>query len=164
MKSSAIPLRYGIILGVILIVYFLILSLFDLHTYVWFSLFNAVFTGIGIFMATRDYKARKKNFKYQKGFMAGLKTGFIATVIFTVFFAIYASNINPTFTDALLDNWNMLPDSGTGFGQIILVVATMGLISTLVLTFACMQLFKESWNTHHPKKKTEMEKNVVHPK
>lgn len=153
MKSSSIPLRYGVILGVILIVYFLVLSLFGWHTYVWFSLANAIFTGIGIFMATKDYKARKKNFKYQKGFMAGLKTGFIATVLFTVFFAIYAGNINPSFTDELLANWDMLPDAGTGFGQIILVVATMGFVSTFILTLACMQLFKDSWNPHHPTKK-----------
>lgn len=160
MKSSAIPLRYGIILGAVLIVYFLILSLFDLHTYVWFSLANAVLTGIGIFLATKEYRIRKKNFKYQKGFMAGLKTGVYATLIFTVFFAIYASNINPTFTNELLNNWNMVTDVGTGLGQVILVVATMGLISTLVLTFACMQLFKESWNTQGTKEKTDLGKKA----
>lgn len=164
MKSSAIPLRYGVILGVILIVYFLILSLFGLHTYVWFSLANAVFTGIGIFIATRDFKAKKKNFRYHKGFVAGLKTGFIATVIFTVFFAIYASNINPSFTDELLSTWHALPVSGTGFGQIILVVATMGFVSTFILTFVCMQLFKDSWNTHHPKQNEKSEGKVVHSK
>lgn len=162
MKSSSIPLKYGVVLGIVLIVYFLILSLFDLHTYVWFSMINAVLTGVGIFMTTKDYKQKKKNFKYQKGFMAGLKTGFIATVIFTVFFAIYASNINPTFTDELLSNWDMIPTTGTGFGQIVLVVATMGFASTFVLTLACMQLFKDSWNPHHPGDKTETEKKPNH--
>lgn len=157
MKSSAIPLRYGIILGVALIVYFLILSLFGLHTYVWFSLANGILTGVGIFMATKDFKAKKKNFKYQKGFMAGLMTGFYATVIFTIFFAIYASNINPDFTSELLKEWAMSPDMG--FGQVVFVVATMGFVTTFILTLACMQLFKDSWNPHHPGEKQEAGKN-----
>ena len=157
MKSSAIPLRYGLILGSLLIVYFLVLSLVGLHTYVWFSLVNGILTGVGIFMATRDFKAKEgKAFKYQNGFMTGLMTGFYATLIFTIFFAIYASNINPDYTDELLNIWNMPGE--TGFGLIILVVATMGAASTFVLTLACMQLFKDSWNTHKPQQQKEVEK------
>lgn len=148
MKSSAIPLRYGVVLGVVLIVYFLIFSLFELHSYVWFSLANGVFTGIGIFMAIKDFKAKKKNFKYQKGFMVGLKTGFYATAIFTVFFAIYASNIDPTFTNELLNRYEV--NYQTGFGLVIFTVGLMGVVSTFILTLACMQLYKESWNTHKP--------------
>ncbi len=157
MKSSAIPLRYGVILGVILVIYFLILSLLGLHTYVWFSLLNAVFTSAAIFMATKDFKSRKRNFKYQKGFMAGLKTGFYGTVIFTVFFAIYASNIDPNFIDALLSRYDMNYDSQLAL--VIFTVGIMGVVTTFIATLVCMQLFKDSWNTsktqdHHIAKKT----------
>lgn len=148
MKSSSIPLRYGIVLSVTLILYFLILSLFNLHTYVWFSFVNAVLTGGGIFLSIRDYKRKTDKFDYPRGISAGLKTGIAATLIFTLFFAIYATYINPGFIDLLVESWNMLPDSKRAFAQVIFVVGLMGFVSTFILTLVCMQLFKDSWNTH----------------
>lgn len=158
MKSSAIPLRYGVILGVVLIAYFLIFSLFGLHTYVWFSLLNAVFTSAAIFWTTKDFKAHKRNFKYQKGFMAGLKTGFYGTVIFTVFFAIYASNINPNFIDELLTRYDVNYDSELAL--VIFTVGTMGAVTTFIATLVCMQLFKDSWNPTKPREHKMFGKNA----
>lgn len=152
MKSVSVPIKYGIFLSVILIGYFLVLSLFGLHTYVWFSLINGVLTGFGIFFGIRAYKQHAEDFNYPNGFLAGLTIGGLATVVFTLFFAIYASNINPSFIDNLVDMWNMLPNSRRAFAQLVMVVGLMGVVTTFILTLCCMQFFKDSWNTNHSQK------------
>lgn len=146
MNGKNIPIQYGVITGVLLIIYFLLLSMVGLHTKPLFSLLNGVITGAGIYLsikAYRNYKQRK--FKYQKGFMAGMVTGFIATVIFTFFFGIYASNFDDNFMEQLITSFETNYD--TSFGLLLFVVAIMGIVTTFILTLSFMQLFKESWNT-----------------
>ena len=153
MKNKAISLRYGFGISILLIIYFLLLSAVGLHTKPIFSLVNGLITGVGIYYAIKSYRAHKKEkFKYQKGFMTGLTTGFLATLIFTVFFGIYASNIDTDFANDLLNNWEA--DYSTGLGLFLFVVAVMGFATTLVLTLSFMQLFKDSWNTKAGKKHT----------
>ncbi|MFD1094786.1 DUF4199 domain-containing protein [Salegentibacter chungangensis] len=151
MKKYSIPIKYGVAISAGLIAYFLILSLFNLHINPIYSLFNGVIMGYGMFEAIKHYQLQQgKKFKYQKGFMALLLTGFNATIIFTIFFGIYATEINPDFPDNLLTMWRT--DYGTGIGIILFVVAIMGFATTLVLALTFMQLFKDSWNTKSSQK------------
>lgn len=157
MKTKSISFRYGIGLAIALIAYFLILSLFGLHIYIWYSLFNGILTGIGIFLALRAYRTQNKNSSYGKGFMTGFLTGFTATVIFTCFFALYSTYINPDFTEAIIEHWDMASDMG--LGQIIFVVAVMGFVSSFILTLVCSQYLKDSWNAHSKKDKLHQKKS-----
>jgi len=128
-----------------LIAYFLILSLFGLHTNVYFSLFNAVITGFGIYEAIKYHRLELKDkFNYGSGFAAGIVTGFLATLIFTVFFAFYSTEINPEFLQQLTTRWfNQFRDFQ---GIVFFTVAIMGFATSLVLTLSFMQLFKSSNN------------------
>ena len=153
MKKLKIPIKYGVLISVGLIVYFLVLSLFDLHKKPLFSLFNGVIMAFGMYAAIKNYREEKgSKFKYQKGFMTGLLTGFNATIIFTIFFGIYSTEFNPEFLNELLSMWRS--DYGTSVGIILFVVAVMGFATSFVLTLAFMQLFKDSWNTKDAKKHT----------
>ena len=153
MKKLKIPITYGVLISVGLIVYFLVLSLFDLHKKPLFSLFNGVIMAFGMYAAIKNYRqAKGSKFKYQKGFMTGLLTGFNATIIFTIFFGIYSTEFNPGFLNELLAMWRS--DYGTSVGIILFVVAVMGFATSFVLTLAFMQLFKDSWNTIDAKKHT----------
>lgn len=153
MKKLKIPITYGVAISVGLIVYFLVLSLFDLHKKPLFSLFNGVIMAFGMYAAIKNYRQGKgSKFKYQKGFMTGLLTGFNATIIFTIFFGIYSTEFNPGFLNELLTMWRS--DYGTSVGIILFVVAVMGFATSFVLTLAFMQLFKDSWNTIDAKKHT----------
>lgn len=146
MKKSRISLYYGIFIAIGLIAYFLLLSLFGVHTNPIYSLFNNVIVGIGMYAAIQKYRARKgAKFKYQKGFMTGMVTGFTATVIFTIFFAIYATELNPDFLDELITMWET--EWFVNIGLVVFVVALMGFTTTFVLTLSFMQLLKDSWNT-----------------
>ena len=145
MKEYALPIRFGIATSGCLIAYFLILSLFGLHTNVFFSLFNGIITAFGIYEAIKYFKTKNaENFDYSKGFTAGMVTGGVATIIFTFFFALYSTELNTGF----------LPELSTAFfkdfknfeGIVFVTVAIMGFATTVVLTLSFMQLFKTSNN------------------
>ncbi|MCM4155573.1 DUF4199 domain-containing protein [Gramella sp. AN32] len=153
MNKFSIPIKYGVAIAAGLIAYFLILSLFGVQNNPVWSLFNGVIMAYGMFESIKHYRLKKGNkFKYQKGFMASLLTGFNATIIFTVFFGFYATEFNPDFIDELLTMWKT--DYSTNIGIVLFTVAVMGFATSLVITFAYMQFFKDSWNTVEGKKHT----------
>ena len=146
MKKSNIPILYGVYVAIGLIAYFLLLSLFGLHKYPAFSVLNMLITGAGMFLAIKKFRAEKgAKFKYQKGFMVSLVTGFTATIIFTAFFAIYTTELNPGFKEELITMWET--DYFVPIGMLVFTVALMGFATTFVLSLAFMQLLKDSWNT-----------------
>ncbi len=146
MKKSTIPVKYGVSIAIVLIAYFLTLSLIGVQTNPVYSLGNGIFMAFGLFYAMKNYKIEKKDsFDYQKGFMVGLLTGFNATMLFTIFFAIYVTNINTSFLPEMLANWSS--HYHVGVGIVVFVAAIMGFATTFVLTLSFMQLLKNSWNT-----------------
>jgi hypothetical protein len=148
MKKIALPIRFGIVISGLLIAFFLILALFKAHIYPIYSLFNAVITGFGIYEAIKIHKLKSgKEFTYTNGFSVGLVTGFTATIIFTLFFTFYATEIDTTFLTALLSNFKGAFDADIGL--VAFVVAIMGLATTVVLTLSFMQLFKTSRNLNN---------------
>ncbi|RNL87256.1 DUF4199 domain-containing protein [Sinomicrobium pectinilyticum] len=153
MKDQTISFRYGSIVGIALIAYFLLLSLIGLHIQPVFSVMNIVITGAGIYLVIKNLKKLKgEKFRYQHGFSAGLVTGFTATAVCAVFFALYIIELNPGFTDEFMTMWKF--DWFAKKGMLILTVILMGAATTMVLTLAFMQLFKDSWNTKEGRKHT----------
>ena len=146
MKQFALPIRFGIATSGCLIAYFLILSLFNLHTNIFYSIFNGVITAFGIYEAIKFFKfSEGNNFNYGKGFTAGIVTGVVATLIFTIFFTFYATELNTEFLGALSKAW---AGEYNNFEAIVFfTVAIMGFATTLVLTLSFMQLFKSSRDT-----------------
>ena len=143
MKNLSLPVRYGAVISGLLIAYFLILALFNKHTQAIFSLFNAVITGFGIYETIKAYKLREGAvFNYINGFKIGLISGTVATIIFTTFFAIYATEINPKFYNGLVSTLSV----DLSPGLLIFAVAILGMVTTLMATFTLMQLFKPSNN------------------
>lgn len=153
MEKISIPLKYGVATAAGLIAYFLILAIFGAHKYPVFSIFNMVIMAAGMLGAIRTYRNTiGKKFQYQKGFITGLVTGFNATIIFTIFFGLYATEINPDFKDELVTMW--VGDWFINLGMLLFTVALMGFATTVVLTLAYMQYFKDSWNTKEGQKHT----------
>ncbi|GGE34826.1 DUF4199 domain-containing protein [Psychroflexus planctonicus] len=141
MNKFTLPVRFAFALTTSLIAYFLILSLFGLHTNPFFSLFNGVITGFAIFEAIRYRRLETgEDYNYTTGFSAGLITGFIASILFTIFMSIYATELEPTFLDELVTEYANHYD--VGIATFSFIVLLMGLATTVVLTLAFMQLFK----------------------
>lgn len=145
MKKWSLPLRFGVAISGSLIAYFLVLSLFGWHTNPFFSLFNGVITAFGIYEAIKMYKLREgSDFSYSNGFRVGIIVGFVATLIFTIFFLFYATEIKPDFLSDLLTIFSN--NYQVSVGLVAFVVAIMGFATTVVLTLSFMQLFKTSRN------------------
>jgi len=141
MNKFILPLRFGVAISGSLIGYFLFLSLFGLHTNPFFSLFNAVITGFGVFEAIRYRRLELgSDYSYTEGFSTGVVAGFIATIVFTIFMAIYATEANPNFLNQLLTRWDNNFD--VGIGTFIFIIALMGLSTAVVITLTVMQLYK----------------------
>jgi hypothetical protein len=137
--------RYGVGIAIVLIAYFLILKLIGLHQYPVLSSVNGIIFGLGIYLAMKKYALSKTNFKYEKGFEVGLFSGGIASILFTLFMAIYMYQIDTEFSTSIMERWNMEYDLGTF--MLVLSILIMGFASTLILTLTFMQLLKKSWNT-----------------
>jgi len=145
MKNLSLPIRFGIVTSAILIAYFLILALMGKHTNVFYSLFNGVITGFGIYETIKYSKLKLgKDFSYGKGFIAGITTGFAASLLFTIFFAFYSTELDSGFLNELSEVW--AKDYKNFEGIVFFSVAVMGFATTLVLTLSFMQLFKTSNN------------------
>ena len=141
MNNFTLPIRFAFALTTSLIAYFLVLSLFGLHTNPFFSLFNGVITGFAIYEAIRYRRIETgEDYNYTTGFSAGLVTGFIASILFTVFMAVYATELEPVFLSELVSDFASHYDIGVA--TFAFIVLLMGLATTVVLTLAFMQLFK----------------------
>jgi hypothetical protein len=116
-----------------------------LHQYPTFSIANGLIFAGGIYMALKKYSSREAAFKYEKGFEVGLFTGGIASILFTIFMAVYMYQIDGEFAANIMKSWGLDNDLGTL--MLLLTVLIMGFVTTLVLTLAFMQLLKKSWNT-----------------
>jgi len=150
MKNITLPIRYGLVTGIVLIAYFLILNLFGKSTNPVFSFFNAAITAFGIYEVIHITKIKSPAlFTYADGFKSGIITGFVATITFTIFFLIYATEINDLFVDQLLQSVKRNFDIDVG--MVTFIVAIMGFATTVVSALTVMQLFKNSNNMHQSK-------------
>ncbi len=143
--SLSVALKYGLYIALSLIAYFLILRLFDLHENPWLRILNGAFMCLGIYHAIRYYKLTTGDeFSYINGVKTALLTGFLATLVFTVFMAIYMFHLDVPFTENLLNTW--FNDYEVGANILLFIIFIEGISSTLVLSLAFMQLFKRSYN------------------
>ena len=145
MKNLSLPIRFGLVTSAVLIAYFLVLALVDKHTNPAFSFVNALITGFGIYEAVRLSKLEDPdNFSYGEGFKTGIITGFVATIIFTVFFLFYATEVNSAFLSELLQE--IKGGFNADIGMVTFVVAIMGFATTVVSSLTVMQLLKKTGN------------------
>lgn len=142
MNRFVLSVRFGIALSSSLIAYFLVLSLFGLHTNPWFSLFNGVITGFAIYEAIRYKRIElQSDYDYTSGFQAGIVTGFLGTIIFTVFMAVYVTEADPDFISKIAETFSKSYNIGVGVFSFTVLLS--GLATTIVLTLSFMQLFKK---------------------
>lgn len=142
-KSFLVALKYGLFVTATLIAFFLFLKLFNLHENHWLRLFNGLIMAAGIYFSIKYYKLTVANkFTYVDGFKTGLITGFISTILFTIFMAIYMFHLDMEFTQKILSK--TFADYGLTTGVLVFVIFIEGLATTVVLTLAFMQYFKNS--------------------
>ncbi|WP_228547278.1 DUF4199 domain-containing protein [Nonlabens antarcticus] len=146
--------KYALLIAAALIVYFLIIDMLGYGAEIYLSFFNAVITGAGLFFVIRDsYQHNKETFEYMEGFLAGIKAGFIATVIYTIFMAVYIFEINPDLAQQLE---NEITVAGYGVEVAMLMfIFLSGLATSVVSSLIIIPIYKQSWNTRQVRKEQD---------
>ena len=144
-SSTSAIIKYGLFSAFGLIAYFLIVKVIGLHNNPWLRVFNGAIVGYGIYASIKHFKVVSgADFTYANGFKTGLLTGFLATFVFAVFMAVYMFHIDVEFMNNLLKNW--FTNLNQGGGVLIFIIIIEGMSSSMVLTLASMQYFKNSGN------------------
>ncbi len=140
MSAFTIHIKYGISIAGILIGYFLLAKLVNLHENTSLRLMNGVIMGYGLYRVIRRKKITEGGrFSYYKGFITGIYAGFLATLIFVGFMAIYMYYLDPGFPQKIMGCWqqNYYQDAGV----LLFGIVVEGFASTIVLTLAlCRKL------------------------
>jgi hypothetical protein len=154
-----IGLKWGLIVFVILSVYFFTLKLLGFQHIIEFRLFNGVIMYFGIYMAIREFKKSDNEFNYFKGLGTGIITASVATSIFALFGFIYLFFINPSFLESIRQN-EMFGIYMTRWGAPIQIFIE-GMTTGCIMSYANMQLLKKP---HLSKTDQEMPKFNALPK
>lgn len=104
-KPAFMPsLTAGILLGIILVVYSLILYLAGLNENQWLAAVSYVITAIVLYFVIINFRDKQQNgfLSYGKGVTVGLLTGLFASVILAIFSFIYMKYIDPSILEKAL--------------------------------------------------------------
>src|SRR5699024_4902891 len=124
------------------IVYFVILGFLGVNSNPFYSIANPVIMASCLSLALKEIEMKTtERIGYKKGFELILLSGIIATVLFSVFFITYYVYM-PDFSEALLKKIGNFANTGGVF----LTVVIMGVVTSLAVGFALMQLNKNRLN------------------
>lgn len=149
-KSAFMPaLSFGLILGVILVVYSLILYIVDLNENVWAASFSYVITAVVLYFAIINFRDKQQNgfITYGRGVSLGTLTGLFASVLLAIFTYIYVAYIDTSILDTMMINTEesileSKPNIGDveleralGFAEMFNTPVMMAVMSALWYTF-----------------------------
>ena len=98
--------KYGLIISVVLILFFLVMKYFDMHYKISLRYVNLFFLFAGIYFALLFYARKYHKINYHTGFKIGLRVSLVAITPFTLFIWLYLET-NPyfmNFINALLSD------------------------------------------------------------
>jgi hypothetical protein len=104
-KSAFMPsLTSGLVLGVILVIYSLILYVLGLNENQWLAAISYVITAIVLFFVIVNFRDKQQNgfITYGKGVSVGTLTGFFASIILAIYTYYYVAYIDPSIIDKTL--------------------------------------------------------------
>ena len=133
---------HGLLTGIALIVYFLLMKLLGLEENFSLRLFNFVIVVGGIYYALRSAIVKSKTSStYFQGLITGFRTTLVAVALFTIFMAVYVKVIDPSFVKVLEESgiW----DADLSLAQAAFAVVIEGVTSGVVISFVWMQRFKK---------------------
>jgi hypothetical protein len=142
-SKTALVAKYAVLTAAMLIVYFLIMSLFGLTKYSALRVINYPLIALGIFSAINEIK--RKSGQNKIGYLTGFSTGFMivlaTAILFSIFVFIYARAINTSFVNMIWPD-PYSKDNDTNSVAIGMYIFGETLIFGLIIDFIAMQYFK----------------------
>lgn len=136
-----LAIKYGILVGIAHIAYFLLMALFNLIHNVGLSYLSAIFLIIGIVMAISKYKKLKGGMiHYFEGLAIGAITAGVSSLILGLFLVLFVTVFDSTYLDALSAS-GLFPE-GMSVLSLFLVTLLEGTVPGFLVAFVAMQWFK----------------------
>ncbi len=138
-----IGLRYGVLMTLALVGYFLLMKAFGLAEIVELRAFNLVILASFVLISIDRYKRLKGNhMPYLRGIGVGLLTSVIGVFLFSILLLVYITILDPSFMEAIKQN----EPFGIHLTPLLVTVAILieGIASGFIASFAIMQYYKVS--------------------
>lgn len=143
-KFNIVSIKAGVYTSVGLILYFMLMKVFNLHHHLALHYLNVVILFLGLRYAIKHIKLITGDIKYFEGLKAGVIVSLISVFLFNVFLLAYETLIDPSFLIFLKDKISL----GNFFNNqetiidIIGLITAEGLSSGFIMTFILMQYYK----------------------
>lgn len=138
-----VSLKYGILVGIAHIVFFLIMGMLGLHDVVELSFFSSIFLVIGIVMAISNFKRVKGGvIQYFQGLAIGATVGVVSSTILALFLVLYINLLDATYL-AQLQASALFPQSISLLALFVLTII-YGTVPGFIIAFVAMQWYKRA--------------------
>ena len=137
-----IGIKYGILVGVAHIIYFLLRGVLGLQDVVELSFLSGIFLVIGIIVAISKYKKVNNTIEYFSGLGIGATVGVVSSVLLAIFLVLYISLYRATYIENLQSS-SLFPESISLMWLFILTIV-YGTIPGFFIAFIAMQWFKRA--------------------
>ncbi len=141
--TDRIGLRYGIITGIIMIVFFLLLKLIGIENVEEARMAAYIFIILGVMMAIVKYKKKHGNvMPYLPGLGVGFVLGLVSSIIYGAFIMIYTSYVDNEYENTLRTQDYF----GSQLSPVMLCAAyaLMGLVVGAFSAYILMMLYDKS--------------------
>lgn len=138
-----IGLKYGILMTLALVGYFLLMKAVNLEQNLELRVFNLIILSSFVLMAIDRYKKMKGvHLTYLKGVGLGLLTSVVGVFIFASLVLLYVTIIDPAFMEVIQQN----EPFGSYLNPLLVSIAILieGTASGFIASFAIMQYYKVS--------------------
>ncbi|GAB3196051.1 tetrahydromethanopterin S-methyltransferase subunit E [Pontibacter aydingkolensis] len=141
-----ISIKYGVLVGIAHIVYFILMGVFGLQHIIELSFISAVFLIVGIVKAIANFKRLKGGeISYFQGLGIGVITGLVSSIVLAVFLVIYISLIDASYLQNLQAS-ALFPD-GLSLLALFALTIVYGTWPGFFIAFIAMQWYKRRDHT-----------------
>jgi len=137
-------IKYGLYTSLALIVYFLSMKLFGLEKNFYLRFLNFLFIILGIYALIKQ-ELKKPDATYFSTLIQGISMTVVTVLTFLVFLAIYIKAFDPSFIEVMEDS--QIWGNQLSVIQASVAIFIEGMASGLVITFAWLQYFKNSFSS-----------------
>lgn len=141
-----VAIKYGVLVGIAHIVYFILMGVFGLQHIVELSFISSVFLIIGIVKAITNFKRLKGGMiSYFNGLGIGVITGLVSSIILAIFLVIYISLIDASYLQNL--QASALFPEGLSMLALFALTIVYGTWPGFFIAFIAMQWYKRPDHT-----------------
>ncbi|MEJ8801946.1 DUF4199 domain-containing protein [Pontibacter sp. H249] len=143
---QSVSIKYGIIVGIVHIVYFLLMWASGLQETVELSFFSGIFLVVGIIVAISRFKRMKNGMiHYFQGLGIGATVGAVSSIILAIFMMIFVSTLGQDYLFSLQSSY-LFPESLSKL-SLFLITIIYGTVPGVIIGFIAMQWFKRPDHT-----------------